>query len=137
SNQKAARATESGVFAEQIVGVEVKTRKGVVVVDKDEHIKPDANQEALSKLRPSFKKEGTVTAGNASGINDGAASLVVASEEAVNKHGLKPMARTVSWGVEGVEPTSIRLGPVPPIKQPLERAELAVRPTDLHERTQS
>ena len=133
SNQKAARATESGVFAEQIVGVEVKTRKGVVVVDKDEHIKPDANQEALSKLRPSFKKEGTVTAGNASGINDGAASLVVASEEAVNKHGLKPMARIVSWGVVGVDPTIMGIGPVPAIKQALERAELTLDDIDLFE----
>src|SRR5690606_40971140 len=133
SNQKAARATESGVFAEQIVGVEVKTRKGVVVVDKDEHIKPDANQEALSKLRPSFKKEGTVTAGNASGINDGAASLVVASEEAVNKHGLKPMARIVSWGVVGVDPTIMGIGPVPAIKQALERAELTLDHIDLFE----
>lgn len=133
SNQKAAQASESGAFAEQIVGVEVKTRKGVIVVDKDEHIKPDASQEALSKLRPSFKKDGTVTAGNASGINDGAASLIVASEEAVKKHGLKPMARIVSWGVVGVDPTIMGIGPVPAIKQALERAELTLDDIDLFE----
>ena len=133
SNQKAARATESGAFAEQIVGVEVKTRKGVVVVDKDEHIKPDANQESLSKLRPSFKKDGTVTAGNASGINDGAASLIVASEAAVKKHSLKPMARIVSWGVVGVDPTIMGIGPVSAIKQALERAELTLDDIDLFE----
>ena len=133
SNQRAARASESGAFAEQIVGVEVKTRKGVVVVDKDEHIKPDASQESLSKLRPSFKKDGTVTAGNASGINDGAASLIVASEEAVKKHSLKPMARIVSWGVVGVDPTIMGIGPVPAIKQALERAELTIDDIDLFE----
>lgn len=133
SNQKAARASESGAFAEQIVGVEVKTRKGVIVIDKDEHIKPDVSQETLSKLRPSFKKDGTVTAGNASGINDGAASLIVASEEAVKKHSLKPMARIVSWGVVGVDPTIMGIGPVPAIKQALKRAELTLDDIDLFE----
>lgn len=133
SNQRAARASESGAFAEQIVGVEVKTRKGTVVIDKDEHIKPDATQEALSKLRPSFKKDGTVTAGNASGINDGAASLIVASEEAVQKHNLKPMARIVSWGIVGVDPTIMGIGPVPAIKQALERAGLTLADIDLFE----
>lgn len=133
SNQRAARATESGAFAEQIVGVEVKTRKGVVVVDKDEHIKPDATTETLSKLRPSFKKDGTVTAGNASGINDGAASLIVASERAVKEHSLKPMARIVSWGVVGVDPTIMGIGPVPAIKQALERAQLSLDDIDLFE----
>lgn len=133
SNQRAARATESGAFAEQIVGVEVKTRKGVMVVEKDEHIKPDATSETLSKLRPSFKKDGTVTAGNASGINDGAASLIVASEVAVEKHNLKPMARIVSWGVVGVDPTIMGIGPVPAIKQALERAQLTLEDIDLFE----
>lgn len=133
SNQRAAKAVESGRFAEEIVAVDVKTRKGVLIVDKDEHIKPDANEEALAKLRPSFKKEGTVTAGNASGINDGAASLVVASEAAVNKHSLKPMARIVSWRVVGVDPTIMGIGPVPAIKQALERAELTVDDIDLFE----
>lgn len=133
SNQRATQAVESGKFAEEIVAVDVTTRKGVLVVDKDEHIKPDAKEEALAKLRPSFKKEGTVTAGNASGINDGAASLVVASEAAVNKHGLKPMARIVSWGIVGVDPTIMGIGPVPAIEQALKRAELTVADIDLFE----
>lgn len=133
SNQKAAAASNNGVFAEEIVSVEVKTRKGTTLIDKDEHIKPDANIEKLSTLRPSFKKEGTVTAGNASGINDGAASVVVAGQAAVDKHGLKPMARIVSWGVAGVDPTVMGIGPVPAIKQALSRADLSLEDIDLIE----
>ncbi|MCJ1909663.1 acetyl-CoA C-acetyltransferase [Planococcus ruber] len=133
SNQKAAAASDNGVFAEEIVGVEVKTRKGTALIDKDEHIKPDANAEKLSTLRPSFKKDGTVTAGNASGINDGAASVVVAGQAAVDKHGLKPIARIVSWGVAGVDPTVMGIGPVPAIKQALSRAGLSLEEMDLIE----
>lgn len=133
SHQRAARATENGVFAKEIVGVEVKTRKGTVVVDKDEHIKPEASTEVLGKLRPAFKKDGTVTAGNASGINDGAASVVVAGQAAVDRHGLEPIARIVSWGVAGVDPTIMGIGPVPAIKQALERAGLSLEDIDLFE----
>lgn len=133
SNQKAAEASNNGVFAEEIVGVEVKTRKGSTLIDKDEHIKPDASVEKLSTLRPSFKKEGTVTAGNASGINDGAASVVVAGQAAIDKHGLKPIARIVSWGVAGVDPTIMGIGPVPAIKQALSRAGLSLEDIDLIE----
>jgi acetyl-CoA acyltransferase 2 len=133
SHQRATKAVENGFFDEEIVGVEVKTRKGMQVVDKDEHIKPEATTESLSKLRPSFKKDGTVTAGNASGINDGAASVIIASEDAVEKHGLAPIARIVSWGVAGVDPTIMGIGPVPAIKQALERAELALEDMDLIE----
>lgn len=133
SNQKAAAASDNGVFAEEIVGVEVKTRKGTALIDKDEHIKPDANAEKLSTLRPSFKKDGTVTAGNASGINDGAASVVVAGQAAIDKHGLKPIARIVSWGVAGVDPTVMGIGPVPAIKQALSRAGLSLEEMDLIE----
>ncbi|WP_341962281.1 acetyl-CoA C-acetyltransferase [Planococcus maritimus] len=133
SNQRAAKAAAGGQFDEEIVGVEVKTRKGTVVVDKDEHIKPDANTEGLSKLRPSFKKDGSVTAGNASGINDGAASLVVAGEDAVNKHGLSPVARIVSWHVAGVDPTIMGIGPVPAIRRALEKAQLTIEDMDLVE----
>ncbi|CEG24226.1 Acetyl-CoA acetyltransferase [Planococcus massiliensis] len=133
SNQKAAAASDNGVFTEEIVGVEVKTRKGTALIDKDEHIKPDANAEKLSTLRPSFKKDGTVTAGNASGINDGAASVVVAGQAAVDKHGLKPIARIVSWGVAGVDPTVMGIGPVPAIKQALSRAGLSLEEMDLIE----
>lgn len=133
SNQRAAKAVESGIFAEEIVAVEVKGRKGSKLIDKDEHIKPEASEESLAKLRPSFKKDGTVTAGNASGINDGAASVVVAGEQAVEKHGLKPVARIVSWGVAGVDPTIMGIGPVPAIKQALEKAELSLNDIDLFE----
>ncbi|RNF38675.1 acetyl-CoA C-acetyltransferase [Planococcus salinus] len=133
SNQRAAKAIENGVFAEEIVGVEVKTRKGTQLIDTDEHVKPDASKEALAKLRPAFKKEGTVTAGNASGINDGAASVVVAGEAAVKKHGLNPIARIVSWGVAGVDPNVMGIGPVPAIRQALERAQLTLEDIDLIE----
>ncbi|MEH7331879.1 acetyl-CoA C-acetyltransferase [Neobacillus drentensis] len=131
SNQRAARAVPA--FEEEIVGVEVKTRKGSLLIREDEHIKPDANLEALSKLKPSFKKDGTVTAGNASGINDGAASLVVAGKESVQKNNLKPIARIVSWAVSGVDPTIMGIGPVPAIKQALNKAKLTIDDIDLFE----
>lgn len=133
SNQRAAKAAENGIFAEEIVGVEVKTRKGTQLIDKDEHIKPEASEEALAKLRPAFKKDGSVTAGNASGINDGAASVVVAGAAAVEKHGLNPLARIVSWGIAGVDPTIMGIGPVPAIKQALEKAELKLEEIDVIE----
>lgn len=131
SNQRAARAEENGVFSEEIV--EVKTRKGSLFIEKDEHIKPDANLESIRKLRPSFIADGTVTAANASGINDGAASVVVASKKAVQENGLKPLARVVSWGVAGVDPTIMGIGPVPAIKQALSRANLTLKDMDLVE----
>lgn len=133
SHQRAAQARESGRFAKEIVPFPVTNRKGTVLVEVDEHIKPDTTVDTLGKLRPSFKKEGTVTAGNASGINDGAASLIVAGEEAVSQHGLKPMARILSWGVSGVDPEIMGIGPVPAIKQALERADLTLDQMDLVE----
>lgn len=133
SNWRAAKAVEDGLFAEEIIAVEVRTRKDTEMVDKDEHIRPDADVVGMAKLRPAFKKDGTVTAGNASGINDGAASVVVASEKAVQERGLKPIARIVSWGVVGVDPTIMGIGPVPAIKQALERAELTIEDMDIVE----
>lgn len=133
SNSRAAAARKSGRFAEEIVGVEVKTRKGTLNVDQDEHIKPEASTDSLSKLRPSFKKDGTVTAGNASGINDGAASVIIAGEEAIEKHGLQPKARIVSYAVTGVDPTIMGIGPVPAIGQALRRAGLTLDQMDLIE----
>ncbi|MCH7320601.1 acetyl-CoA C-acetyltransferase [Solibacillus sp. MA9] len=133
SNQRAAQAQQDGIFAEEIVPVEVKTRKGTIIIDKDEHIKPQVNTEGMAKLRPAFKPDGTVTAGNASGINDGAASIVIAGEDAVQNHGLKPLARIVSWGVVGVDPTIMGIGPVPAIKQALERANLTIDDIDVFE----
>lgn len=133
SHQRAAAARESGRFAKEIVPFDITTRKGTVTVSEDEHIKPNTTVESLSKLRPSFKKDGSVTAGNASGINDGAASLVVAGKEAVEKHGLKPMARILSWGISGVDPEIMGIGPVPAIKQALQRAGMTLDQMDLVE----
>ncbi|WP_099354486.1 acetyl-CoA C-acetyltransferase [Fredinandcohnia onubensis] len=133
SNLRASRAAENGTFAEEIVAVEVKTRKGSILIDKDEHIKPNVNLESMSKLRPSFISDGTVTAANASGINDGAASVVVAGEKAVRENGLKPLAKVISWGVAGVDPTIMGIGPVPAIKKALERAGLTLADLDLVE----
>lgn len=133
SNRRATKAMEAGVFAKEIVPVEVKTRKGNVAIDQDEHIKTDITSEGLAKLRPAFIKEGSVTAGNASGINDGAASVVVASEKAVHENGLNPIARIISWGISGVDPTVMGIGPVPAIKQALERANLTIEDMDIVE----
>ena len=134
SHQQAARATQSGRLEEEIVPVSVKTRKGPVEVTKDEHIREGATQESLSKLKPAFKKEnGTVTAGNSSGINDGAAALVVASDEAVNQEDLEPMGRIVSWAVAGVDPNIMGIGPVPASRRALKRAGLSLDEVDLVE----
>lgn len=132
SNKRAELAVNNGYFAEEIVPVEVTTRKDKVTIDKDEHIKTNMSLESMRKLRPAFKKAGSVTAGNSSGINDGAASLVIASEKAVN-NGLDPIARIVSWGIVGVDPTIMGIGPVPAIKQALKRADLSIKDIDLFE----
>ena len=105
SQQRAGSARESGVFAKEIVPVEVPSRKGSTLVTEDEHIKAEVTPEKLASLKPSFKKDGSVTPGNASGINDGAASVIVASEKAVKENSLEPIAKIVSWGVAGVDPT--------------------------------
>ena len=133
SNERAAKAREEGKFVKEIIPVVLTTRKGEVIVDKDEHIKESMTLETLAKLRPAFKKDGTVTAANASGINDGAASVVVASEEFVKQQSLKPIARIVSWGIAGVDPTVMGIGPVPAIRQALERANLTLDDIDLVE----
>jgi acetyl-CoA acetyltransferase family protein len=133
SHMLAAKARESCRFSEEIVPVEVKTKKGTTVVDKDEHIRPDTSLEALGKLVARFEKDGTVTAGNASGINDGAAALVVASAEAAEKAGLKPIARIVSGGVCGVDPDIMGIGPAPSSRQALARAGLGIEDMDLVE----
>lgn len=133
SQERAAAARAAGKFAQEIVAVPVKTRKGEVLIDTDEHIKEGGTMESLAKLRPAFKKDGSVTAANASGINDGAASVVVASGAIVESQGLKPIARIVSWGVAGVDPTIMGIGPVPAIRQALARAELTLEDMDLVE----
>ena len=134
SHRRAAIAIEEGRFKSQIAPVEVKQRRKTVSFEQDEHIRPDTTMDSLAGLNPIFRKEGgTVTAGNASGINDGAAAVILASEDAVKAHDLKPMARLVSWGHSGVDPAIMGIGPVPASKQALERAGLAIGDIDLVE----
>ncbi|MBM7702513.1 acetyl-CoA C-acetyltransferase [Metabacillus iocasae] len=133
SQKRAAKARAEGVFADEIVPVEIKTRKGVKVIKDDEHIREDTTIESLSRLKPAFEKEGTVTAGNASGINDGAAALVLASEAYVNETNKKPLARIVSWGIAGVDPEIMGIGPVPAIQQALKRANLSLQDIEFFE----
>lgn len=133
SHNRAANARAAGYFKEEIVPVNVQTRKNEISIEVDEHIKENSNFESLSKLRPAFIKEGTVTAGNSSGINDGAASVIVASEKAVRENGLNPIARIISWGIAGVDPTIMGIGPVPAIKQALQKANLSLEDMDLVE----
>lgn len=127
SQRRAARAIAEGRFKSQIAPVEIVGRKGTVVFDTDEHVRADTTLEALAKMRPAFKKDGSVTAGNASGINDGAAALVLATGAAVKAQGLKPLARVVSYGHGGVEPATMGLGPVPATRMALARAGLKVQ----------
>ena len=133
SQQEAARAQSAGVFAEEIVSVEVKTRKGVKVVEQDDHLRPDTTLEILAKLPTAFSKDGFVTAGNASGIVDGAAALVIAGEEFVKRRNAKPLGRIVSWAYAGVEPDVMGIGPVPAVRKALEKANLKLEEIDLVE----
>ncbi len=131
SQQKWAAAQESGGFADEIAPMEVKAGRKMLNVDKDEHPRPQTTMEALAKLPPVFKKDGVVTAGNASGICDGAAALVVVDGEWGKAHGLTPLAKLVQWGVAGVEPTLMGIGPAPAIRSALDRAGLAMKDIDL------
>lgn len=133
SQKRAAAAIAAGYFKDQIVPVEIKTRKGVTVFDTDEHVRGETTVESLAGLKPVFKKDGTVTAGNASGINDGAAAVVLASGKAVEELGLKPMAKILSWGHAGVEPNVMGLGPVKAVPIALQRAGLTLDQIDVIE----
>ncbi|MFY9811721.1 acetyl-CoA C-acyltransferase family protein [Aquabacterium sp.] len=134
SQQRAAKAVAAGIFKDQIVPVEIKTRKGVVLFDTDEGVKADTTVDALGKMKPAFKKEeGTVTAGNASTLNDGAGAVVMASAEKAKALGLKPLARLVSYGHAGVEPEYMGIGPVPASRNALAKAGLTVADMDLIE----
>ena len=134
SQQKTADAQSRGIFDDEIVPVPIKVKRETVLFAKDEFPRASTSAEALAKLKPAFKKDGgRVTAGNASGINDGAAAMVLASGEAVEKYGLKPMARLVSWGHGGVDPRIMGLGPVPACRQALEKSGLSIDDVDLIE----
>ena len=133
SQQLAARAWKEGRLAEEVVPVEIKTRKGTEVFVQDDHMRPDSTMEGLSKLPPAFSKNGCVTAGNASGIVDGGAALILASETAVRGHGLKPLARLTHWASVGVEPTLMGMGPVPATRKVLANAALTLDDIDLIE----
>ena len=133
SHTRAARAQAEGRFKGQIVPVEIKTRKGTVLFDTDEHVKADTTLEVLSAMKPAFKKDGTITAANASGINDGAAAVVLATGAEVEKRGLKPLAKIVAWGHAGVEPDHMGEGPMKAVPIALERAGLALAQMDVIE----
>jgi acetyl-CoA acyltransferase 2 len=133
SQQRAHAAWTSGVMAEEVVPVEVKSRKGVTVIDRDDHLRPETTLAGLAALPTVFKKDGVVTAGNASGIVDGAAALVIASGAAAKARGATPLARIVSWAAVGVEPTLMGMGPAPAIRKALERAGLSLAQIDLVE----
>ncbi|MBI3510791.1 MAG: 3-oxoadipyl-CoA thiolase [Bacteroidetes bacterium] len=134
SQQKAAAAITSGRFKKEIIPVSIPQKKGdAIIFDKDEFGKPSTTPEGLSKLKPSFKKDGTVTAGNSSGLNDGAAALLLASEDAVKKNNLKPLARIVSMGVIGVEPRIMGIGPVEASNIALKKAGLKWNDIDIIE----
>ena len=133
SQQRAGAAIASGRFKDEIVPVEYKVKKETKVMMDDEYVRPNTTPEILAKLKPAFKKDGTVTAGNASGINDGAAALIVCSEEFVKKHNLQPMCEIVSYGSVGVDPKVMGLGPIPSTRQALDRAGLKPEDIDLWE----
>ena len=133
SQNKAEAAQKAGRFKDEIVPVTIKSRKGDVVVDQDEYIRHGATLEAMQKLRPAFDKEGTVTAANASGINDGAAAVVLMTEAEAARRGITPLARIASWATAGVDPTIMGTGPIPSSRRALEKAGWKVEELDLVE----
>jgi|EP01132_Coremiostelium_polycephalum_P001829 acetyl-CoA C-acetyltransferase len=133
SQNKAEAAQKAGKFKDEIVPFTVKTRKGDVIVADDEYIRHGATLDSLAKLKPAFDKEGTVTAGNASGLNDGAAAVVLMSEDEAKRRNVKPLARIVSWATAGVDPAIMGTGPIPASRKALERAGWKVEDLDLVE----
>ncbi|BAL27230.1 acetyl-CoA C-acyltransferase family protein [Azoarcus sp. KH32C] len=133
SQQRAARAIAEGRFASQIVPVEIASRKGTVVFDTDEHVRANVTLEQLAAMKPVFKRDGLVTAGNASGINDGASAVVLAEARAAERLGLKPLARLVSYAHAGVDPLYMGIGPVPASRKALEKAGLTIADIDVIE----
>jgi acetyl-CoA C-acetyltransferase len=133
SHHRAAAAVQAGYFDEQITPVQAPARKGAVEVVADEHIRPDANLEGMARLRPVFSKDGTVTAGNASGMNDAAAAVVLASSAYASSHGLAPMGRLVAYSHAGVEPSLMGTGPIPAVRKVLERSGMKIDEIDVFE----
>jgi acetyl-CoA C-acetyltransferase len=133
SQNKAEAARKAGRFKDEIAPITISTRKGDIVVDTDEYIRDGATLEAMAKLRPAFSKDGTVTAGNASGINDGAAALVLMTAKEASKRGLTPLARIASWATAGVDPAIMGSGPIPATRKALEKAGWKVGDLDLVE----
>ena len=133
SQDKAERAQKAGVFSDEIVPVAIRTRKGETVVDTDEHPKHGTTFEKLAKLRPAFARDGTVTAGNASGINDGGAAIVLMTRENAEKRGIAPLARIVSWATAGVDPAIMGTGPIPASRRALDKAGWSPDDLDLVE----
>lgn len=133
SQLKAVSAIEAGKFKQEIVSVDVKKRRETVTFDTDEYPKPEATISGLSRLRPAFERDGTVTAGNASGLNDGASAIVIASESALNKYNLTPLAEVVSYAQSGLEPEIMGLGPVEAVTKALAKAQLTTDDIDLYE----
>jgi acetyl-CoA C-acetyltransferase len=122
SQQRFSAAQAAGKFKDEIAAIELPGRKGPVIFDKDEHNRPDTTVESLSRLTPAFRKDGTITAGNAPGLNSGAAAMIVAEREFAERNGLEPIGRLVAYGVGAVEPGMFGMGPVPAVRQALERA---------------
>ena len=133
SHRRAQRAIEENRFDGQILPIELKTRKGVTVFEQDEHVRFDCTAESMAKLRPAFKKDGTVTAGNASGINDAAAAVVLMEKTAAEARGLKPLAKMVGYALAAVDPAIMGIGPAPAVRQLLEKAGVAIEDVDIWE----
>jgi acetyl-CoA C-acetyltransferase len=134
SHRRAAAATAAGYFKEQILPVEIQGKRGsTIVIDTDEHIRPDVSLEDMAKLKPAFAKDGTVTAGNASGINDAAAAVVLASGSFVSRNGHTPMARLIGYGHAGVQPRIMGMGPVPATQKVLDRTGVKLDEIDFFE----
>ena len=133
SHRRAAAAITAGYFKEQILPVEIPGKKGTTVVDTDEHVRPEVSLDDMAKLRPAFAKDGTVTAGNASGINDAAAAVTLASSSYASAHGLTPVLRLVAYSTAGVEPRIMGMGPVPAVHKVLSKAGLKLDDMDVIE----
>ena len=133
SHQRAQRAIEENRFDGQILPIEIKTRKGVTTFNQDEHVRFDCDIESMAKLRPAFKKEGSVTAGNASGINDGAAALVLMEKAKAEEKGLKPMAKLIGYTLAGVDPSIMGTGPIPAVQMLLKKTGFQIEDIDVWE----